>query len=143
MDLDTVDTLCFQLGGVRRRMTWRKFILALGLHTEHEMAEAGFKAYWAGSERLILNKGDLRDYYVEISSERDLLGPTPSYVYIRDPVVTHELPLINLHELGRLNIYTRYGDTWAWVAPGPERQQAAATGAHEGDESGPAVEEPA
>ncbi|GKD58347.1 hypothetical protein Tco_1295856, partial [Tanacetum coccineum] len=31
MGLDVADTLCFQLGGVRRRMTWRQFILALGL----------------------------------------------------------------------------------------------------------------
>nr|GEX82292.1 hypothetical protein [Tanacetum cinerariifolium] len=29
----------------RRRMKWRQFILALGLHTEQEMAEAGFGAY--------------------------------------------------------------------------------------------------
>ncbi|GJR44103.1 hypothetical protein Tco_1312206 [Tanacetum coccineum] len=57
MGLDVADTLCFQLGGVRRRMTWRQFILALGLHTEQEMAEAG-----------------------------DFLGPAPSYVLIRDPV---------------------------------------------------------
>ncbi|GJZ58534.1 hypothetical protein Tco_0614028 [Tanacetum coccineum] len=45
MDLDTADTLCFQLGRVRKTMTWRHFILALGLHTEQEMAEAGFGAY--------------------------------------------------------------------------------------------------
>ncbi|GJR79456.1 hypothetical protein Tco_0150241 [Tanacetum coccineum] len=45
MDLDTADTLCFQLGRVRKMMTWRHFILALGLHTEQEMAEAGFGAY--------------------------------------------------------------------------------------------------
>ncbi|GJX67439.1 hypothetical protein Tco_0303166 [Tanacetum coccineum] len=50
------------LGGVRRRMTWRQFILALGLHTEQEMAEAGFGAYWDGSDRFIPDKGDLRDY---------------------------------------------------------------------------------
>ncbi|GKC46131.1 hypothetical protein Tco_1063853 [Tanacetum coccineum] len=153
------------LGGVRRRMTWRQFILALGLHTKQEMAEAG-----------------------------DLFGPAPSYVLIRDPVrrlmdrgttnvqhllaqylfrhdegrkswarlseghfigrlamlfglvsdeglrglqvVTQELPLIDLHELGRLNICSRYGDTWAWVAQGPERKQVAATGSHEADEAG-------
>ncbi|GJX68166.1 hypothetical protein Tco_0303893 [Tanacetum coccineum] len=29
MGLDVADTLCFQLGGARRRMTWRQFILAL------------------------------------------------------------------------------------------------------------------
>ncbi|GJS22739.1 hypothetical protein Tco_0451371 [Tanacetum coccineum] len=56
-------------------------------------------------------------------------------------VVTRELPLIDLHELGRLNICTRYGDTWAWVAQGPERQQAAAAGAHEADKAGPAANE--
>ncbi|GJX72887.1 retrovirus-related pol polyprotein from transposon TNT 1-94, partial [Tanacetum coccineum] len=39
-------------------------------------------------------------------------------------VVTRELPLIDLHDLGRLNICSRYGNTWAWAAPGPERQQA-------------------
>ncbi|GJY84386.1 hypothetical protein Tco_0497762 [Tanacetum coccineum] len=45
MGLDVTDTRCFQLGGVRRRVTWRQFILALGLHTEQEMTEAGFGAY--------------------------------------------------------------------------------------------------
>ncbi|GKD86279.1 hypothetical protein Tco_1357433 [Tanacetum coccineum] len=35
-------------GGVRQRMTWRQFILALGLHTEEEMVEDGFGAYWPG-----------------------------------------------------------------------------------------------
>ncbi|GKC32778.1 hypothetical protein Tco_1040072, partial [Tanacetum coccineum] len=39
-----------------------------------------------GSERVILNKGDLRDYWIEISSDRDFLGAAPSYVHIRDPV---------------------------------------------------------
>ncbi|GKC61491.1 hypothetical protein Tco_1089089 [Tanacetum coccineum] len=32
LDLDTAGALQFQLGGVRRRMRWRQFILALGLH---------------------------------------------------------------------------------------------------------------
>ncbi|GKB33833.1 hypothetical protein Tco_0873234 [Tanacetum coccineum] len=159
------------LGEARRRMTWRQFILALGLHFEEEMAEPGFGAYWSGSER-------------------GLLGPAPSYVHIRDPVrrLCHrmiacsisgrgqgakkvtgvdlfylrsmdrgtanvpyllaqylfhhaegrksgawlsrgELPVIDLHELARLNICARFSDTWAWVAPGPEWQQAATAGA--------------
>ncbi|GKE37842.1 hypothetical protein Tco_1461247, partial [Tanacetum coccineum] len=51
------------------------------------------------------------------------------------------LPLIYLHELRRLNICTRFGDTWAWVAQGPKRQQAATAGSHEADEAGPAAEE--
>ncbi|GJT23951.1 hypothetical protein Tco_0893888 [Tanacetum coccineum] len=93
----------------------------------------------AGSNRLIPDKGDLRDYWIEISYDRDFLGRAPSYALIRDPVrrlchrmiaysissrgqapekvtgvdlfylrvVTLELPLIDLHELERLHIYTR------------------------------------
>ncbi|GJU57116.1 hypothetical protein Tco_1234882 [Tanacetum coccineum] len=56
-------------------------------------------------------------------------------------VVTRELPLIDLHKLGRLNICTRYDDTWAWVTHGPKRQQAAMAGASEADEAGQATEE--
>ncbi|GKB62807.1 hypothetical protein Tco_0918993 [Tanacetum coccineum] len=74
------------LDGARRRMTWKQFILALGLHSEEEMEEPGFGAYWSGSERVILDKGDLKDYWIEILSDRDFLGPAPSYVHIRDPI---------------------------------------------------------
>ncbi|GKE09671.1 hypothetical protein Tco_1413222, partial [Tanacetum coccineum] len=207
--LDVAATLCFQLGGSRRTMTWRQYILALGLHSKEEMAEPGFRAYWAGSERVIPDKGGLRDYWIVISSDRDFLGLAPSYVHIRDPVrrlyhrmiacsisgrgqevekvtgvdlfylrtmdrgtanvpyllaqylfhhakgrnsgawlfrgyfigrmaahfglvgdlglrglsvVVNELPVIDLHELARLNICARFCDTWAWVALRPERQ---------------------
>ncbi|GJU17259.1 hypothetical protein Tco_1145225 [Tanacetum coccineum] len=164
---------------------------------EQEMAEAGFGAYWDDSDRLIPDIGDLKDYWIEISSDRDFLGLAPSYVLIRDPVrilchrmiaysisarylfryaegrkngarlsgghfigrlamhfslvsdeglrglqvVTRELLLIDLHEVGRLNICSRFGDTWAWVAQGPERKQAATAGAHEADEAGPVAKE--
>nr|GEV29618.1 hypothetical protein [Tanacetum cinerariifolium]GEV29871.1 hypothetical protein [Tanacetum cinerariifolium] len=54
---------------------------------KHYMEEmAGFGAYWSSSERVIPDKGDLKDYYIEISSDKDFLGPVPSYVHIRDPV---------------------------------------------------------
>ncbi|GJX96410.1 hypothetical protein Tco_0352208, partial [Tanacetum coccineum] len=62
LDLDTPGTLQFQLGRARRHMSWRQFILALGLHTEEEMQTAGFGVYWAESARQIPDKGDLRDY---------------------------------------------------------------------------------
>ncbi|GKE39975.1 hypothetical protein Tco_1463380 [Tanacetum coccineum] len=39
-----------------------------------------------GSERLVPDKGDLSDYWVEISSGRDFLKGVPSYTYIGDPV---------------------------------------------------------
>ncbi|GJV84015.1 hypothetical protein Tco_1523913 [Tanacetum coccineum] len=86
MGLDVARTLCYQMGGARRSMTWRQFIIALGLHTAEEMAEDGFGAYWLGSERLIPDKGDLSDYWVEISSGMGFLRGAPSYTYIRDLV---------------------------------------------------------
>ncbi|GJS07627.1 hypothetical protein Tco_0364423 [Tanacetum coccineum] len=207
MGLDEADTLCFQLGGARRRMNWRQFILTLGLHTADEMVEDGFEACSLGSTRAIPDKGDHSDYWVKISSDRDFLGHAPSYTYIRDHVMrlchrlisynisskgqapekvtsidlfylmsmkqgtanahllgqylfrhakrrksgarlfggyligrltTHfglvsdkrlieltdiarEPPLINIDELVKINICVWLGDTWAWVAPGPER----------------------
>ncbi|GKB61006.1 hypothetical protein Tco_0917192 [Tanacetum coccineum] len=87
LDLDTAGALQFQLGGVRRRMSWRQLILALGLHTTKEMETVGFGAYWAKSARQIPDKGDLRDYWIGISSARDFLGTASSYTLIRDPIL--------------------------------------------------------
>ncbi|GKE90067.1 hypothetical protein Tco_1567542 [Tanacetum coccineum] len=87
LDLDTSGALQFQLGGARRRMGWREFILALEQHTNEEMQTAGFGAYWAESARQIPDKGDLRDYWIGISSAEDFLGITPSYTMIRDPIL--------------------------------------------------------
>nr|GEU63193.1 hypothetical protein [Tanacetum cinerariifolium] len=41
LDLDTDRALQFLLGRVRRRMSWREFILALGLHSAEEMQIVG------------------------------------------------------------------------------------------------------
>ncbi|GJW60298.1 hypothetical protein Tco_0109633 [Tanacetum coccineum] len=68
-------------------MSWREFILALGLHTAEEMQTAGFGLYWTESARWIPNKGDLRDYWIRISSAEDFLGTTPSYTFIKDPML--------------------------------------------------------
>ncbi|GJX90915.1 hypothetical protein Tco_0344241 [Tanacetum coccineum] len=161
--------------GQQEFMTWRQFILALVLHTEQEMAEAGFRAYWAGSDRALekvtgvdllylrsmdrgtANVPHLLAQYLFRHAEGRKSGARLSgghfighlaihFGLVSDEglrglqVVTRELPLINVHELKRLNISSRYGDTWAWVALGPERQQVAAAGAHEADEAGPAVD---
>ncbi|GKC31289.1 hypothetical protein Tco_1038583, partial [Tanacetum coccineum] len=67
------------LGGARRSMTWRQFILALGLHTAEEMAEDRFGAYW------------------------DILRGASSYTYIRDPVrrLCHMLISYNISGRGQ------------------------------------------
>ncbi|GJY82461.1 hypothetical protein Tco_0495837 [Tanacetum coccineum] len=125
-----------------------------------EIVEAGFGAYWDGSDRLIPDKGDLRDY-LDLDLADRYFWPRPFFCFlIRDlhaegrkskarlsgghfigrlamhfglvsnkglrglHVVTRELPLIDLHELRRLNICSRYEDTWAWVCPGPSSMQA-------------------
>ncbi|GKB71860.1 hypothetical protein Tco_0933272 [Tanacetum coccineum] len=49
-------------GRARRRLSWRQFMLALGLHTDEEMQTVRYGAYWAESARQIPDKGDLRDY---------------------------------------------------------------------------------
>ncbi|GJS38418.1 hypothetical protein Tco_0563461 [Tanacetum coccineum] len=87
LDLDTPGTLQFQLGGSSRRMSWRQFILALGLYMEEEIQKAGFGVYWAESAKHIPDKGDLRDYWMGISSAGDFLGTSPSYTLIRDPIL--------------------------------------------------------
>ncbi|GJX56491.1 hypothetical protein Tco_0286388 [Tanacetum coccineum] len=44
-------------------------------------------AYWADNARQILEKGDLRDYWIGISSAGDFLGTAPSYTSNRDPIL--------------------------------------------------------
>ncbi|GJV00510.1 hypothetical protein Tco_1329780 [Tanacetum coccineum] len=63
LDLDTLRALQFQLGGARRRLSWRQFIVDLGLHTREEMESP------------------------RISSAGDFLGTAPSYTFIRDPIL--------------------------------------------------------
>ncbi|GJR17014.1 hypothetical protein Tco_0965541 [Tanacetum coccineum] len=47
LDLDAPDTIQFQLGGARRRLSWRGFILALGLHTMEEMESPDFASVFS------------------------------------------------------------------------------------------------
>nr|GEX50872.1 hypothetical protein [Tanacetum cinerariifolium] len=168
-DLDAPGTIQFQLGGARRRLSWRQFILALGLHTREEMESLGFTRYWSKSERMIPEKGDLQDYWRSISTDGDFLGPPPSYTLIRDPVlrlchrmmahniagrsqapekilgglivISPELPIIDMAELVRLQICEQLDDTWAWVAMGPERQPDATADSQEAAEDVAAVDE--
>nr|GEU55008.1 hypothetical protein [Tanacetum cinerariifolium] len=69
---------------LRCQMSWKEFILALGLYMVEEMASEGFRAYWAGSSREIAAKANLRDYWTEISSVVDFLNGVPSYTAIWD-----------------------------------------------------------
>ncbi|GJT53657.1 hypothetical protein Tco_0988711 [Tanacetum coccineum] len=59
LDLDTLGTLQFQLGRARRRR----------------------------ESQTDLRQGDLRDYWIRISSAGDFLGTAPSYIVIKDPIL--------------------------------------------------------
>nr|GEW35543.1 hypothetical protein [Tanacetum cinerariifolium] len=124
--LDTAGALQFQLGAVRRRISWREFILALVLHTAKEMQNAG-----------------------------EFSGYTPSYTLIRDPMLRLCHRLISCSIAGRsqapekgamisggqfvARLAQHFGllteeilqGLNGWVALGPERQPDAAAGAPE------------
>ncbi|GJS03534.1 hypothetical protein Tco_1383944 [Tanacetum coccineum] len=126
--LDVSDTLCFQLGGARHRMTWRQFILALGLHTEDEMAEAGG----------ILGR---LPYYVFF--DRTYRSPMPQDDSLQNAEGRKSgARMSGITSLGVLQlILDQVGDTWAWVARGPERQPDAMAGAPRAAEDAPTVDE--
>ncbi|GJS89424.1 hypothetical protein Tco_0772060 [Tanacetum coccineum] len=85
-----------RLFGIRGLLVWElileflstlRFGEALGLHTGEEMESPRFARYRSESERIILEKGDLHDYWRSISSDGYFLGPPPSHTLIRDPVL--------------------------------------------------------
>nr|GEX66142.1 hypothetical protein [Tanacetum cinerariifolium] len=83
--------------------TYREFVLGMDLHMIDEIGTDGFRRYWTESSRMITFKGDLREYWEEISSTRDFLTTFPSYVAIRDPVrrLCHRLIAYNIAGRGQ------------------------------------------
>ncbi|GJR65613.1 hypothetical protein Tco_0011678 [Tanacetum coccineum] len=155
LDLDTLGTLQFQLGGARRRMSWREFILALGLHTDEEMQTVGFALWYT-----MIQDPILRSCHTLIACSITGRSQAPKKVTVKDlfylrgmdvdsvtvpyllarylrlfaagrkiRVIAPELPIIDMAEPVRLQIYAQFDDTWAWVAIGPERQPVAVAGA--------------
>ncbi|GJX96981.1 hypothetical protein Tco_0352779 [Tanacetum coccineum] len=70
-----------------REIHRRQFILALGLYVGEEMESLGFAWYWSECGRMIPGKGDLHDYWRDISTDGDFLGPPPFYTLNKDPVL--------------------------------------------------------
>nr|GEV10646.1 hypothetical protein [Tanacetum cinerariifolium] len=127
---------------------FREFILGMGMHTAEEIKSVGFGAYWAKSARQIPDKRDMSAYWVGISY---VLGDARRSMTWRQfilalglrglSVVTHEIPLIDMGELVKLNICREIRDDWAWVASGLERQHVAAAGTPEASKDAPVVDE--
>ncbi|GJZ56846.1 hypothetical protein Tco_0612340, partial [Tanacetum coccineum] len=156
MGLDAAGTLCFQLRGARCSMTWRQFILALGLLTTEEMAEDGFRAYWLGRTFLdalpVILTSEIR--FGECATDQGAANVSyllAQYLFRHAEgrksdgrglfVGTREIPLIDMGELVNLNICIEIGDDWAWVASRPDRQPDVAAGTLGAVEDAPAVDE--
>ncbi|GJU42884.1 hypothetical protein Tco_1195841 [Tanacetum coccineum] len=108
------------LGGDRYRMSWRQFILALGLHIVEEMETAGFGLYWAESGMDVgpVNVPYLLARYLRLFASGRKQGAM----------------LVMLHICEELD------DTWAWVASRLERQSNVAAGAPKAAKDAPAVD---
>nr|GEX96132.1 hypothetical protein [Tanacetum cinerariifolium] len=110
---------------------------------DEEMVEGGFGAYWSGSMRVIPDKGDLRDYLMKISFDREFLGLATSYVHIRDPGWKNGARFFGGHFIGCLATHSGLvGDQGlrslsVVVALGPKRQHATAVGAPGAAEDAP------
>ncbi|GKB46799.1 hypothetical protein Tco_0897552 [Tanacetum coccineum] len=112
------------------------------------------------SARWIPDKGNLRDYWIKISSPRDFLGTAPSYTFFAQgsivgyalahavvslggvkhlkrksfrfwSVIALAFPIIDMAELVRLKLCVKLDDTWAWVPAEPARQEGGAGGVAE------------
>ncbi|GKE11718.1 hypothetical protein Tco_1415269, partial [Tanacetum coccineum] len=121
MGSDVAGTLCFQLGGAMRSMTWRQFILALGLHTVEEMAEDGFGApSYTYIRDLVQRHAEGRKSGVRLSEGHFIRRLAHHFGLVGDDglrglsVMACELPLIDMGELVKLNICMEIGDEWAW-----------------------------
>ncbi|GJY30240.1 hypothetical protein Tco_0413735 [Tanacetum coccineum] len=121
LDLDTPGSLQFQLGGVRRRMSWRESLFWLWDYIQQKRCR---QLYVAG----------LAEHFGLLTKER-LQGLT---------IISPALPIIDMAELVKLQLCIELGDTLAGVPTGPARQEGGAGGVAEeapitpkgGDEDG-------
>ncbi|GJW52774.1 hypothetical protein Tco_0096859 [Tanacetum coccineum] len=139
----------FQLGGARRRTSWRQFILALGLHTEEEMQMAGdpilrlchrlIACSIAGRSQTPEKVTVMVLFYLK---GMDIGSVNVPYLLAR---------YLRLFTAGRKSgahiseglfvASVELDDTWAWVDMGPKRQPDAAAGAPADAEDAPNVDE--
>ncbi|GKF03346.1 hypothetical protein Tco_0030269, partial [Tanacetum coccineum] len=131
LDLDAPGTIQFQLGGARRRLSWRispflQFDQRSGVETFP--SDDGIRYCWEESGT---RKARLAAHFGLLTT--DILGGLT--------VIVPKLPIIDMGELVRLWICMEVDDTWAWVAMGPERQLDAAASASVVAEDAPAADE--
>nr|GEY01107.1 hypothetical protein [Tanacetum cinerariifolium] len=107
MGLDVDDTFCLQLGGARRSMTWRQFILALGLFEIHSLL---YIHHRSGSEAVAQHG----------SGAANVPYLLAQYLFSHAEGRKSGVRLSEGHFIGRLAHH--FGDEWAWVAQGAKWQ---------------------
>ncbi|GKE87065.1 hypothetical protein Tco_1564540, partial [Tanacetum coccineum] len=117
VDINAERTLQFQLGGARRRISIRLIAYSIAGRSQ---APKKVTVYLSG-----IDVGSVNIPYLLARIDDDC----------------PDLPMIDMAKLVRLQICEELDNTWAWVAPGPERQQVATTGALEVAEGAPDVDE--
>nr|GEV34393.1 hypothetical protein [Tanacetum cinerariifolium] len=104
MELDIVDTMVFQLRGVKRSMSMRQFVLALGLYTEEEMNNNLFEFFCDACVRNRPNNYNPTTHCVEIITRNncDSCHP-PSYTTIKNRIHHLVHRLLTCFVAGRYN----------------------------------------
>ncbi|GKA69108.1 hypothetical protein Tco_0775172 [Tanacetum coccineum] len=141
-DNNKIDIIQSSKGRARRCLSWRQFILALGLHTEEEMESLNFTraGCWIGQHPLLIARY-LRRFAAGRKSEAHIfdgqfVARLAEHFRLLTVeilggliVIALELSIFDMVELVRLQICEQLDDTWAWVGMGPERQPDDAAGA--------------
>ncbi|GJX18398.1 hypothetical protein Tco_0221075 [Tanacetum coccineum] len=154
LDLDALGTIQFQLGEARRRLSWRQFILALGLHTGEEMKSLGF-----ARDLMLRLCHQMMAYSIAGRSQAPKKVTVTDLFYLkRLDVGSVNIPYLLARYLRRFaagrksgahisegQFVTRFAEHFgiltAWVAMGPERQLDDVVGAPVVAEDAPAVDE--
>ncbi|GJS31615.1 hypothetical protein Tco_0492235 [Tanacetum coccineum] len=117
LDLDALDTIQFQLGGARRWLDVGSVNIPylLARHLRRFTTGRKSESHISGGQFM----GRLAQLFGLLTTE----------IFQGLTVISPELPIIDMAELVRLQIYEQLDDTWAWVSMGPKRQPNAAAGA--------------
>ncbi|GJY66441.1 hypothetical protein Tco_0468679 [Tanacetum coccineum] len=140
LDLDAPGTIQFQLGGARRRLSWRQFILALGLYTGEEMESPGF-----ARDSVLRLCHRMMAYSIAGRSQAPEKVTVIDLFYLRGlDVGLVNMPYLLARYLRRFAAGRKsraHISSRQFVAMGPERQLDATNGALAVAEDAPAVDE--
>ncbi|GJW62157.1 hypothetical protein Tco_0111492 [Tanacetum coccineum] len=137
LDLDAPGTIQFQLGGARRRLSWRFLRISPFLQFDQRSGVETFPSY-DGIRYCWEESGTRKDRYLRrfdagkkcggliswgqfVAGLAEHFGLLTAEILGGLTVIAPELLIIDMGEMVRFQIYMEVDDTWAWVSMGPER----------------------